>query len=142
MQRLAAFRKSLGAAGVKLPASHVVEGDFHFESGRQCMAQLRAAQPNLTAVFCLNDQMAFGALNYCQGASIDVPSQLSLIGFDDVEYADLIHPRLTTVHHPVARLARTAAQLALRLAVGETLTEAQNLLAPSLVVRDSVQQLT
>jgi LacI family transcriptional regulator len=138
-QRLAAFRKSLRAAGVKLPASQVVEGDFHFESGRQCMAALRAAQPALTAVFCLNDQMAFGALNYCRAEGIDVPSQLSLVGFDDVEYADLIQPRLTTVHHPVAALARTAAQLALRLAMGETLTEAQGLLEPRLVVRDSVQ---
>lgn len=138
MQRLAAFRETLQAAGVPLPPEHIVEGSFHFESGRQGMAELRAAQPALTAVFCLNDQMAFGALNYCRSAGIDVPSQLSLIGFDDVEYADLIHPRLTTVHHPVAALARTAAQLALRLAIGESLTEAQSLLVPRLVERDSV----
>lgn len=141
MQRLAAFRDTLQAAGVALPPERVIEGSFHFESGRQCMAKLWAAQPALTAVFCLNDQMAFGALNYCRSAGIDVPSQLSLIGFDDVEYADLIHPRLTTVHHPVAALARTAAQLALRLAVGENLTEPQGLLVPRLVVRDSVRTL-
>ncbi|WP_394791085.1 LacI family DNA-binding transcriptional regulator [Rhodoferax sp.] len=141
-QRLDAFRATLQAAGVALPPERVSEGCFHFESGRQAMAALRQAQPALTAVFCLNDQMAFGALNYCRAAGIDVPSQLSLIGFDDVEYADLIHPRLTTVHHPVGALARTAAQLALRLAAGEVLTEPQSLLEPTLIVRDSVRVLS
>lgn len=139
MQRLAGFRGVLEAAGLHLPPKRVSEGDFHFASGGMCMAALRATQPGLSAVFCLNDQMAFGALNHCRAAGIAVPTQLSLIGFDDVEYADLIHPRLTTVHHPVAELARTAAQLALRLAAGEVLTEPQRLLKPTLVVRDSVQ---
>lgn len=141
MQRLAAFRHTLAAAGQPLPPERVCEGDFHFASGRTCMATLRATQPDLTSVFCLNDQMAFGALNHCRAAGIAVPTQLSLIGFDDVEYADLIHPRLTTVHHPVAALARTAAQLALRLAAGEVLTAPQHLLEPTLVVRDSVRVL-
>jgi LacI family transcriptional regulator len=137
-QRLDAFTQAMQAAGLNLPPQRVCEGDFHFESGRQCMAELWAANPTLSAVFCLNDQMAFGALNYCRAAGIDVPTQLSLMGFDDVEYADLIHPRLTTVHHPVGALARTAAELALRLAKGQTLTQAQRLLEPTLVVRDSV----
>lgn len=141
-QRLAAFQSTLEAAGLQLPPERVCEGDFHFASGSTCMAELRATQPGLSAVFCLNDQMAFGALNYCRAAGIAVPTALSLIGFDDVEYADLIHPRLTTVRHPIADLARTAAQLALRLAAGEVLTEPQRLLEPTLVVRDSVQDQT
>lgn len=142
MQRLDAFRRVLQAAGQHLPPERVCEGDFHFASGSACMAALWATQPALSAVFCLNDQMAFGALNYCRATGIAVPAQLSLIGFDDVEYADLIYPRLTTVHHPVAALARTAAQLALRLAAGEVLTEPQRLLEPTLVVRDSVRMQT
>ncbi|MEO5795836.1 MAG: LacI family DNA-binding transcriptional regulator [Rhodoferax sp.] len=141
MQRLAAFRHTLAAAGQPLPSERVSEGDFHFTSGSACMAALWASQPTMSAVFCLNDQMAFGALNHCRAAGIAVPTQLSLMGFDDVEYADLIHPRLTTVHHPVAALARTAAQLALRLATGEVLTAPQRLLEPTLVVRDSVRVL-
>ncbi len=140
--RLSAFRDTLLAAGVQLATQLIVEGDFGSDSGRRGMAELLAAQIPLNAVFCLNDQMAIGALDYCRAAGIEIPRQISLIGFDDVEYADLVHPRLTTVHQPIEALAVAAAEIALSLAAGLALAGAIKPLTPRLVIRDSVQRIS
>ncbi|MES2931951.1 MAG: LacI family DNA-binding transcriptional regulator [Pseudomonadota bacterium] len=142
LHRLAAFVETMEAANLPVQAELIVEGDFRFESGRQGMAELLAVGKGLSAVFCLSDHMAFGALDYCRAVGIDIPGRISLVGFDDVEYSRLIHPRLTTIHHPIDAIARAAAEIALRLAAGETLQEPQRLLAPKLIIRESVQRMS
>ncbi|NRR32834.1 LacI family DNA-binding transcriptional regulator [Oxalobacteraceae bacterium] len=140
-QRLAAFAETLAAAGVVLAPELVFEGDFRLASGRQGMAELLASGRPLSAVFCLSDQMAFGALDYCRAVGIAVPERLSLLGFDDVEYAELVHPKLSTVQQPIALLARTAVEIALRLALSKPSGGPQPLLTPQLMIRDSVRRL-
>lgn len=140
--RMASFMETMAAAHLPVPPERVYQGSFSAESGRQGMAELLAANASPSAVFCLNDQMAFGALEYCRECGITVPEKMSVIGFDDVEYANLIHPRLTTIHHPIDALAQAATDIALRLAVGDASLAPQPLLAPKLVIRDSVRKLS
>ncbi len=140
-QRLAAFAHTLAAAGRPLRPQRVVEGDFRFESGRRGMAELLAREGRLSAVFCLSDHMAFGALDYCRAHGIDVPGRMSLLGFDGVEYAALVYPGLTTVEQPIVTLAHTAARIALRLAAGHASPGPQPLLTPQLAIRDSVRRV-
>ncbi len=138
-QRLAGFIETLAAADIHPPPQLVYEGDFQLEAGRRGMAELLANNRPFSAVFCLNDQMAFGALDYCRAVGIDVPGQISIMGFDDVEYSNLVHPRLTTISHPISELAQIAAEIALRLAASQSVQAAQPLLVPKLMIRDSVR---
>lgn len=139
--RLSAFRATLKAAHLPLKPELVFEGDFHMDSGRRGMAEFLAAAKPPSAVFCLNDQMAFGAMDYCREVGVEVPGRISIMGFDDVEYSRLVHPRLSTVHHPIRELARVAADMALLLAAGAPLPLARHLLPSRLVIRDSVRHL-
>lgn len=145
VQRLAAFADTLAGAGVPLDPALVFAGDFRLASGRQGMAALLAGGKPLSAVFCLSDQMAFGALDYCRAVGVAVPERLSLLGFDDVEFAELMHPRLTTVRQPIDLLARTAVEIALRLSrlsPSSAPSGPQALLTPQLMLRDSVRRLS
>ena len=66
-----------------------------------------------TAIFASNDEMAAGVLHAARARGLDVPGDLSIIGFDDTSIADNIWPPLTTVHQPIAAMARAAVDLVL-----------------------------
>jgi LacI family transcriptional regulator len=140
-ERRDGFLATLAAAQIEVPPQRIVLGDFQIDSGRHGMADLLATNQPISAVFCLNDQMALGALDYCRAVGVAVPGQISLMGFDDVEIARLVHPRLSTIACPMTELARSAAQLALDLAAGQRAQAIRALFAPTLMIRDSVRQL-
>jgi len=106
--------------------------------GEKAMADLLGLGKGFTAVTCYNDSMAAGALSVLSDNSIDVPGEISLIGFDDVLISRYLRPRLTTVRYPVVAMANQAAQLALALANGQPLPETTHMFSPTLVRRHSV----
>ena len=106
--------------------------------GEKAMADLLGLGKGFTAVTCYNDPMAAGALSVLSDNSIDVPGEISLIGFDDVLISRYLRPRLTTVRYPVVAMANQAAQLALALANGQPLPETTHMFSPTLVRRHSV----
>jgi len=106
--------------------------------GEQAMADLLGLGRSFTAVTCYNDSMAAGALSVRSDNSIDVPTDISLVGFDDVLISRYLRPRLTTVRYPVVAMANQAAQLALALANNQPLPETTHMFSPTLVRRHSV----
>ncbi|MBW7984627.1 HTH-type transcriptional regulator GalR [Enterobacillus tribolii] len=106
--------------------------------GELAMTELLGRGKNLTAVACYNDPMAAGALSVLSDNSIDVPGQVSLIGFDDVLISRYLRPRLTTIRYPVVAMATQAAELALALAAQQPLPDITNMFSPTLVCRHSV----
>ncbi len=123
-------------AGHQLPEPHFCEGDFTPASGARAAGELLQAHPELTALFCFNDQMAVGALHQAKLAGLPVPTALSVVGFDDNELAVFADPALTTVAQPLDLLGRRAIALAQQLIAEEPLTP-QPLLLPELVIRGS-----
>jgi DNA-binding LacI/PurR family transcriptional regulator len=91
----------------------VMYGNHQIEGGRQATSELLAHAPRLTAVFVLNDLMALGALEAARAAGRRVPSDLSIVGFDDIPFAALANPPLTTVGQPIRQLGEQAADLLL-----------------------------
>lgn len=87
---------------------------------------------------CYNDSMAAGAMGVLNDNGIDVPGEISLIGFDDVLVSRYVRPRLTTVRYPIVTMATQAAELALALADNRPLPEITNVFSPTLVRRHSV----
>jgi len=137
-ERLATFLETMTEAGLPVDPRLVAQGDFLLESGEQAMSALLATGRRFSAVFCFSDRMAVGALSYLRSAGVSVPEDISLMGFDDMDYASLVFPRLTTIHQDIDELGRIAAEIALSLAGHEVPAPAKTLLPPRLVVRESV----
>ena len=132
--RLAGFRLGLEEAGVELPDSAVVTGDFTRDSGERGVGELLDLVPDLTAVFALNDVMAIGALSGLRRRGVRVPADISVAGFDDIPMARDMVPSLTTVRVPMADMGARALELALQPRSSALRTEH---LATELVLRES-----
>lgn len=105
------FRLALAEVGVALSGEYARHGDFDFDSGHRAMLELMALESPPTAVFCGNDVVAVGALNAAHAASIDVPANVSVVGFDDIPMAGWEVFRLTTIGHDLDRMATSAVEL-------------------------------
>ncbi len=108
-ERRLGFEDALAEAGVALPRSMIADGNYTFDSGVTAGERLLDVMPRPTAVFACNDEMAAGVIHAARQRGLDVPRDLSIIGFDDTPIAAHIWPPLTTVRWPIASMARSAA---------------------------------
>ena len=106
--------------------------------GELAMTELLGRGKQFTAVACYNDSMAAGAMGVLNDNGIDVPQEISLMGFDDVLVSRYVRPRLTTIRYPIVTMATQAAELALALADSRPLPDITHLFSPTLVRRHSV----
>ncbi|HVL59142.1 MAG TPA: substrate-binding domain-containing protein [Burkholderiaceae bacterium] len=135
-ERVAGVRDALAARGLSLPAERVIERRLTPIAGREAMRELLRARTRPTAVICCNDNLAIGAIAECHAQRLRVPADVSVCGFDDVEFAAMMTPALTTVFFPAAELGRFAAEHLLgRLAGREPPRQQQ--LPVELIVRGS-----
>lgn len=132
------FREGLAEHGLSLDDALVRQGAYTFESGVEAAQSLLAAANPPTAIFAGNDEMAIGVMKAARDAGLDVPGDLSIVGFDDLPMASRVWPNLTTVRLPIRDMGRMAAE---KLTAGlrglDPATLAQPEVDPSLVVRDS-----
>ena len=127
---------TLAAAGVRLPPANTIVCPFSVAGGREGLRRALALHPKPTAIVACTDQLAAGALAEARRMGVAVPAQLSITGFDDVEFAALLEPPLTTVRVPAADMGRLAARRLLEsLQAGPD--DKQVLLDTELVVRGS-----
>jgi LacI family transcriptional regulator len=112
------FRAALQAAGRKLPAERMVRGGWTRSSGYDAMATLMSRRSRPDAVFCANDLMAIGAIDFAHELGLDVPGDVAIVGFDDVDAATIVTPQLTTVQNPSYEAGSTAGDLLLSRMTG------------------------
>jgi len=93
------------------PNALVLHGEFEQSSGYQLTADLIANDADFTAIFAGNDYMAWGAQRRLLESGVDVPGDVSIVGFDDIDIATLLQPALTTVRQDTLEMGRRAAQL-------------------------------
>lgn len=141
--RLTAWREVLAEHGIAAPEP--VQGDWTAESGHAAGIAI-ADRPDITAVFCANDEMATGLMLACHERGRRIPEDLSVVGFDDVPLAAFLSPPLTTVRQPFARVgARLVEEVLARIetgrgprgGTGEEPVEPAELIPCELVVRRS-----
>ncbi|MGA2780218.1 MAG: LacI family DNA-binding transcriptional regulator [Steroidobacteraceae bacterium] len=114
-QRYLGFIDEMRAHEAPVDFNLVQTGNFQFTDGLVCAERmLRSATPP-TAIFASNDDMAAAVVSMARKFGLNLPSQLSVAGFDDAPVATMIWPELTTVRQPVAAMARIAADLIIRL---------------------------
>jgi len=110
------------------------------EGGEMGMNTLLSRNLPITAVVCYNDYMAAGALSALEKNNITVPSEISLMGFDNGLIAKYLHPKLSTIDYPIQHMAKQAAELSLALAKGDNSDIKGQIFEGTLVERLSVKQ--
>lgn len=136
LHRVQGFRDALQAAGLELPANRLVERPYGLAAAREGLRQLMASKPAPTAVLCGNDVLAFGAMLEASNLGLDVPADLSIVGFDDLEMARHLRPALTTVRVPTESMWTTAADRLVAAMRGEAFARSTEV-DVALVVRQS-----
>jgi len=114
-RRLRGYRRSLDAHGIDLPETAIMVGPAHLAGG--IAAFDRAWEDGLrpTAILCMSDAMAIGAMRAAREHRLTVPGDVSIVGFDDVDVAQYTDPPLTTVHQPIRRKGQEAVRTLLSL---------------------------
>jgi LacI family transcriptional regulator len=133
--RVAGHRAALRAAGLNVDASLIVRGDFRDHSGYSAAQKLLKRANPPTAIFACNDLMAIGAMAAARDAGLNIPEDLSVVGFDDIHLAGYLNPPLTTIAQPMAELGRVAAELLLERMKDNSLPPRRIMLRNRLVIR-------
>lgn len=136
-ERFLGYRDGLQEAGLPFDPSLVIPGDFTIESGIAAGQAIVARSQRPTAVFCISDEMAIGLMRTLISAGLRVPQDISVAGFDDIEFAAVAEPSLTTIHQPRRELGQAAASVLIDLLRGRPVPKNIRL-ETDIVLRDSV----
>lgn len=135
--RVTGYRDALQRAGIPIEESLLVRGDFHAPSGYSAALQLLQRTPRPTAIFVCNDMMAIGALHAAAQLGLNVPENVAIVGFDDIELASYTTPSLTTVAQPKQEIGQLAVKLIFERMGNPSLPPRHNILSTRLVIRES-----
>ncbi|SDZ45984.1 transcriptional regulator, LacI family [Jannaschia faecimaris] len=113
--RLLGIQDAMLSAGLNLDDLRLVETTYGIEEGAVALEALVTTGPSPTAIFCANDVLAVGALRRARELGVSVPGEVSIVGFDDIELAQIAYPALTTVHVPHREMGRRAARALVNL---------------------------
>jgi len=135
--RLDGFRSAMSSAGLPVDDELVAFGDFEVDGGRRhALAML--SQPNPpTAIFAGSDLQALGVFDAARSLGLQVPRDLSVVGYDDIQLAQWTSPALTTIHQPLTLMAEEAARLVIHMSEAKVTSVPRRDLATHLVVRES-----
>jgi len=107
-KRFLGYQDGLNESGLAFSEQLVVAGDNSFGSGEACAEKLLARKRPPTAIFAANDDMAAGVIRAAKRLGFDMPGQLSVAGFDDINLSRQLDPTLTTIRQPLVRMAERA----------------------------------
>jgi DNA-binding LacI/PurR family transcriptional regulator len=122
----------------KFPLGPAVECDWSSEGGYAATQRLLDSRARFTALVAANDQIALGAMEALWEKGIDIPSEVSVIGFDNMPESEFFRPPLTTVNHDFDLLSTTSLQLVTQAIANPETPRLHHKIAPDLVVRRSV----
>ncbi len=108
--RAAGVKRELSRCGLNLRSELFCEKKYNIDAGREGLRQLLRSGLPISAVICGSDVLAFGVLAECRSLKIKVPEELSITGFDDLEFAPHLDPPLTTIRVPAEEMGTRAAE--------------------------------
>jgi len=136
--RIRGIRKRLAGSGLTLPASRVVGDAFTLMEARQAALRLLDVKGEVpTAIMCGNDQLAFGVLLAAAAKGLRVPEDLSVVGFNNYDFAANLSPPLTTVNVDLIQLGQQAADYLLKQLQGPAISVPMARIETALIVRSS-----
>lgn len=144
------YQEALEEAGIPLDKDYVQVAEkesseydeiFEFNNGRKLARNLLHLKNPPTAIFACNDLTAIGAMNELSLHNVSVPQDISIIGFDNIEFGQMVMPALTTVDQPNYEMGRQACNILLNMIKGEAAPDVEIMLQPKLVERASVKPM-
>lgn len=145
------FLEALRIANVEMEASflqvgeqehNIYDGIYEFENGKQLTQNLLASGRLPSAIFACNDLTAFGVINELTINGYRVPEDISVLGFDNIEYSRMVTPALTTIKQPNYEMGKLACNMLLDKLTKQNNYETDVMLMPKIIIRDSVKRMT
>ena len=143
LARYRGFQGAMAAAGLEVaPGQVAFARAFSIEEGRRCAAEILASDAGCTAVAAANDMLAVGCYLALDQAGLRCPADISVVGFNDMPFIDMLRPPLTTIAFPHYQLGTQAAQMLIERMNGDAGPARALYLAPELIVRGSTANLS
>lgn len=136
-ERERGYRDGLAESGLTFSAVAYAGEVTDFNEGANAFAELQAREPKTDAIFAISDMLACGAMNAATRSGVKIPDKLAVVGFDDLPYAEITSPRLTTVRQPMFELGAACARILIERLAGESSTGKSMLLPWTLIHRES-----
>lgn len=138
-ERQAGFSKAMAEAGIEVEEKWIYAADnLEFDSGRYALRTLKEQGELPTAVFAVSDILAIGFMNEAQQQGLKIPESISVLGFDNVSFAKMFNPRLTTIGQPMYEMGEQAATMLINKINGEAVES--TILDHKLIVRESTRR--
>ncbi|WNC71545.1 LacI family DNA-binding transcriptional regulator [Thalassotalea psychrophila] len=140
--RLLGHKKALTEHNLAYKTELFFQGDFNEDSGFDGFNQLKTAATKFTAIACGNDEMASGAMKAARKQGLDLPKDLSIVGFDNNMFASYLYPELTTVDNSAYFMGKMATDIILKSVYKQDDITIQNVFEPKLVQRNSIASIS
>ena len=138
-ERERGFRKTMQEARLKINSDWILDSENSLDGARRAARQILAHGNRPTAVFCVSDELAIGCMHELQLAGVGVPDDISVVGFDDIRYAEVTNPPLTTVRQPAEEMGERIVQKLCAVIRDEKSGEPETqIVSHQLVTRNSV----
>jgi len=141
INRKEGFLRALIQNNIQIYDEYMVNGEYSLESGYEQMKKMLDLSKVPTAVFCSNDEMAVGAMKAIFEAGMNVPDDISIIGFDDSPLCKYVTPELTSVKKPTKQFSIRGADILLKIIDGQDVKGEKVYIDTDLVIRNSVKKL-
>jgi LacI family transcriptional regulator len=135
--RILGYRLGLREAGIPIDEALLVSGEGTEDAAAAAVRKLLALQRPPTAIVVGNNRMTIGVMRGLREAGVEVPGEIGLAAYDDFDWADLFHPRLTVIRQPIHSLGQQAVQLLLDRVANPDAPARRVVLNPELMHRDS-----
>lgn len=140
-ERLEGYKRALKEAGIAYNSRLVYEGDYTYKSGEEAAKVLVKKGKDISAIFAFNDMSAYGVYSALKKKHIHVPEQISLIGYDDIFFSEILDIPLTTMRQPVYDMGAEGVQLLLDIVEEKGTARKCIIFQTELVIRESVKKL-
>jgi len=137
IDRLKGYKQALEQAGIEFDPELIAKGDFTLWSGLNASDHFIRMSERPTAIMCMNDEMAIGAMKGLKAKDISIPGDISVTGFDDMEFAKYSDPALTTIAQPAEKLGEKSAELLFQLIEGKSPQQTEHILPVEFIIRQS-----
>lgn len=140
-ERKNGFIKALIEYKIPVNGDYIISGDYHMKSGYYGMKKLLKLSKVPTAVFCSNDDMAIGAIKAINDSKFRSPEDISIIGFDDIDFCEYSTPSLTTIKRPMKKISMLGCEKLLKLLGKKDLQGEKIYIKTELCIRESVRKI-
>lgn len=137
IDRFKGYQKALQEAQIDIDNELIFEGDFNYWTGLNAAEYFTRLDNRPTAIFCMNDEMAIAVIKGLKMKGIEVPEDISVTGFDDIEVCKYYTPSITTVSQPAGQIGEKSAELLIELLSGQAPKQTEYVIPYEFIIRDS-----